>query len=252
MRHPGEEELTLYYYGESAEQERVARHLEACGACLEGYQALQRVLAAAAATPVPERGESYEAELWARIAPRLEERRAPWWAGLFQGHRLALAGAVAVLVVAAFVAGRWWPQAPPPDGAAGNEQVRDRIFLVAVGDHLDRSQMVLVELMNADTNGTVDISSAQEWVRNLVADNRLYRQTAAGTEETAVATVLDDLERVLIEIANSPSKITSAELEEIRERIESEGIVFKMRVIGSRVRERERATAQRLASAHSS
>ena len=45
------------------------------------------------------------------------------------------------------------------DHLASAGQVRERILLVAVGDHLDRSQMVLAELSNApDGKGKINIS----------------------------------------------------------------------------------------------
>ena len=114
------------------------------------------------------------------------------------------------------------------------------ILLVAVGDHLERSQMVLVELVNAKGNGSVDITNEQHRAEDLLDENRLYRQTAAGIGETGLASVLDDLERVLLEVAHSPSRLSSQELGEIRRRIESEGILFKIRVIGSKVQAEER------------
>jgi hypothetical protein len=58
--------------------------------------------------------------------------------------------------------------------------------------------------------------------------------------QAGVASVLDDLERVLLEIARSPSSLPSAEFESIRERIENQGLQFRIRVLGSRVRERQR------------
>jgi hypothetical protein len=116
--------------------------------------------------------------------------------------------------------------------------------LVAVGDHLQRSEMVLIELMNAEGNGTVDISAEQGWAEELVAANRLYRQTASRSGEAGVASVLEELERMLLEIAHSPSEVSSSELEAFRQRIEARGILFKVRVIGSQVREREKTFVQ--------
>ena len=117
--------------------------------------------------------------------------------------------------------------------------MRERILLVAVGDHLDRSQLALVEFVNNPGGSSMDISSEQARARDLVTENRLYRQTALTTGEPGVASVLDDLERVLMEIANSPSPMTSAEFNRVRKRIEQQGIIFKVRVFGERVRERE-------------
>jgi hypothetical protein len=54
-----------------------------------------------------------------------------------------------------------------------------------------------------------------------------------------VAGVLDELERVLLEIEHAPSQISPAELDELRLRLRAEGILFKLRVLGSNVRSEE-------------
>ena len=72
-----------------------------------------------------------------------------------------------------------------------------------------------------------------------MSESRLYRQTAMHTGDTAVASVLDDLDRVLLDIAHGPSKISPGELEKLRRRLEAEGILFKIRVLGSNVRNQE-------------
>jgi hypothetical protein len=60
--------------------------------------------------------------------------------------------------------------------------------------------------------------------------------------------VLDELERVLLEVAHSPSKLDSTEFEQVRQRIESQGILFKIRVVSSNLREREAPPPQGRAS----
>ncbi len=246
MTHLNEELLVLYYYGEedyreAANRSAVTEHLAGCTDCRFRYESLQRVLAAVEAMPVPERTESYGGEVWARLRPRLDaalgkERRIDWswW---HAPQRWALAGAMAALLLLAFFLGRTHPL-EAPSSAAISPQVRERILMVAVGDHLERSQMILVELSNAPSKGRVDISSEQRAASELVGENRLYRQTALNAGETGVASVLDELERVLIEVANSPSEVSSKQMESLQKRIESQGILFKVRVIGSEVRER--------------
>jgi hypothetical protein len=117
--------------------------------------------------------------------------------------------------------------------------VRERIMMVAVGEHLDRSQMILVELVNNESKGPVDISEEQRRAEDLIGENRLYRQAALKSGDRAVSSVLDELERVLLEVAHSPSKLDSAEFEQVRQRIESQGILFKIRVVSSNLRERK-------------
>jgi hypothetical protein len=90
----------------------------------------------------------------------------------------------------------------------------------------------------------VDISDERARAEELLDDNRLYRQTAHTTGDTGVASVLDDLERVLIEIAHSPAELSSDQWEQLRQEIRDRGLLFKVRVIGSQVRERERAPRQ--------
>jgi hypothetical protein len=155
------------------------------------------------------------------------------------------APAAAALVLAAFLAGWLAHRSEAPAvvvarSAASTEQVRERILLVAVGDHLERSQMVLAEISNApDKKGKLDISGERQMAEELLDDNRLYRQTARETGDVGVANVLDELERALLEVAHSPSEVSSQELDELRHEIESRGLMFKVRVLGSRVREEQ-------------
>jgi hypothetical protein len=51
--------------------------------------------------------------------------------------------------------------------------------------------------------------------------------------------VLDDLERSLIEIVHSPSRISAADLEQIRRRIDAAALLFKVRVMSDELRNRE-------------
>jgi hypothetical protein len=257
--HPSEDDLVLYHYRESGRAGEIGAHLGTCESCRSSYRALTGVLAAVESAPVPEPDEAFEERVWRRLEPRLAGTARPRWTTIFQPWRLALAGAVATLVVAAFLAGRHFPSspaspaspAPPVTEAASHEPARDRILLIAVGDHLERSQMALVELVNAQAQDEMDISGEQRRARDLVSANRLYRQTAAREGEIAVASVLDDLERVLLEVAHSPSRLSSSEFDEMRQRIESQGIIFKVRVVESNVRERQRQPAREAARTRS-
>ena len=241
MNHLTEEQFVLYYYGEGDGSPSVREHLDACEHCRAQYANLQRVLNVVDSAPVPERGAAYGAQVWSRLQPSLGGRRRFVWPLLWPVRHWAATAAVAVLVISAFVAGRYYPKAQSVQTASAG-QVRERILLVAVGDHLERSQMVLVELMNAQPGQPLDMTAERERAGDLVAENRLYRQTALHTGDTRVASVLDDLEPVLLDIAHSPGELTPEQLEKLRQRIEGDGILFKVRVAGSSVRRREEKT----------
>ena len=237
MTHLTEEQLILHYYGEAEGESLAAEtHLEHCPDCRSAYSALQRVLNVVDSLPLPERSADYGARVWARIAPQIPGRRRLSWA-LPAPFRWAAAGAaLAGLLAVAFLAGRFYPNARKHvEMAKGDPGAGERILLVAVGDYLERSQMVLVELANASPKGPLDISSEQERAADLVSESRLYRQTAEHTGNTQVAGVLDDLDRVLLEIAHSPSRLSPADLESLHRRLEAEGILFRIRVLNSNV-----------------
>jgi hypothetical protein len=105
--------------------------------------------------------------------------------------------------------------------------------------------MVLVELVSAggDT-GDVDISLEQSRAEQLVAANRLYRQTALSTGDAAMASVLDDLERVLVDLAAGPKTVSQEDLDLVQRRILSKELLFKVRVVSSQVRQRQKAAIQ--------
>jgi hypothetical protein len=243
MNHLTEEQFVLYYYGEGDGSPAVRAHLDACEACRAEYASLQRVLNVVDSAPVPERAANYGAQVWNRLQPAIKWDR-PFglsWLSRWPARHWKAAALVATLIVAAFLAGRYYPKAQPNAQTAG--QVRERILLVAVGDHLERSQTVLLELVNAQPGQSLDVASERARAGDLVADNRLYRQTATRAGDTRVASVLDDLEPVLLEIAHGPDLLTPEQVENLRQRIEGDGILFKVRVAGSTMRHREEKAA---------
>lgn len=240
MNHLSEEELILHYYGEEGDALASEQHLEHCDECRGVYGSLQRVLNVVDSLPVPECGPEYGAKVWQQIERQLPARRR-LSLPVFAWRWAAAAAAFAALMIGAFQAGRnsQRPQIKPTTLASADTKAHERVLLVAVGDYLERSQTVLIELSNASSKGPLDISAEQERAGDLVNESRLYRQTAAHTGNTAVASVLDDLDRVLLDIAHAPSKISPGELEKLRQRLEADGILFKVRVLGSNVRNQE-------------
>ena len=255
MTHPKEEELIAYHDGEAAGRGAIGAHVADCPECRAELERIDALLGALNTLPAPDPGEDYGARVWQQIAPRLPEKRRHWWnffwgapehTAWFSPQRWAAVGGVAALVLAAFLAGRFTNRTvqPPPVADAGN--VRERVLIMAVGEHLGRSEMVLVELANAEPQNAkqkrVNISGEQRRAEDLLQENRLYRQTALEQGDTALAGVLDELERVLLDVAHSPEQMTPTQFEGMRQRIEARGILFKVRVVGKELQQREQST----------
>lgn len=240
--HLTQEELILTYYGE---HDRA--HADACAECRDELARIARVLDSVTPPDVPEPGDDYESRVWNRLAWRLrgEKKRSP--------SSVTRWLAAAAMIVVAFTAGlmvknrrdvakpqlaaaRSNPVQPVATTNGSTQQQRDRILLVVVGDHFDQSERVLVELTNLNPNGDVDISSERARAEELLASNRLYRRTAIDRGEESVATLLDELEPVLLQIAHADEQLPADELRRIQKRVEAKGLVFKLRVVRADVR----------------
>lgn len=244
MSHLDEEHLVLHYYGEldSAEESATAAHLASCTDCHRDYTRLQRVLAAVNTMPSPVLPEGFERTVWARLEPALPQPRS-WWSRLFVAPpNLAWAATVVVLIAGAFFAGRLTTPEQPAAPALTAEQIREGVLLTDLSEHLHRTQTMLVELVSADGSGEasdVDIRPERDRAEELVAANRLYRQTASESGDVAVSEVLDDLERLLVELATRPDHLSPDEFERVRQRIAARDLLFKLRVVSDGVRERQ-------------
>lgn len=243
MSHPTEQKLIAYHDREPEGRDDIAAHLKDCGACRSELERIEAVLRALADFPVPDPGEDYERRVWQKLAPKLPEQRVRWWQIWLEPRRLATAGALAAVILGAFFLGRISRHKDLAAPMASVEQVRERILVVAVGEHLGKSEMMLVELANAEPrpgkDKLVNISAEQRRADDLLEENRLYRQTATQQGDAALASVLDELERVLVDVAHSPGEITPAQLEAIQKRIEDRGLLFKVRVVGQDLQQRE-------------
>jgi Putative zinc-finger len=244
MNHPNEEQFVSYYFRDVSEKTRwqIEEHLRHCPACRSELSDLERMLEEMAAIAPPERPADYEQRVWNRLRAQLPDRPANRWADFFAFPRLAYGGALAALVLAAFLIGRYWRPTTFPTASSISGEAHQRILLTALGNHLERSQMLLTEFMNAGGEGSVDITIQQQWARDLLDSNRLYRQAAVRNGDVGVAEVLDELERTLLQIAHSPDKISARDLHTMQDQIGARGILFKVRVMGSQLQERAKAS----------
>ena len=235
MRHLEETELVEHYYEESANMGESERHLKACPVCAKRYAELCRDLDGVTATTPPTRRADYVEQVWQSIGASLPvyEKAKNSWIRFYRP--LGWAAACVLLVAVAFVAGRRWERKQAPSVAvAVDPQARQRVVIVVLGDHLDRSERLLVQLNHANGNDLPDLPLRSE-ARELLASNRLVRQSAMLAGELNVEASLDRLERLLMELSNEPDKLTEADLNRLRQEMNTDGLLFDIRVLRSRV-----------------
>ena len=238
MNHLTEEQLVDHYYGEAAN----AAHLAACADCTTQYETLRRVLSIVSEAEVPDPGTNYEERVWNRLRWKLEAPKRKRWQGML---------AAAATLALAFFAGQLWrarqheteitntvaisTQQPAPVASAGQGPSADRLMFVVVGDHLDSSERMLVEIANG---GAATV--APQRAEDLVAANRIYRQTATQRGDERIAELLSDLEPILLEVARAGSTLEGEKLADLQKRIESKGLLFKVRVVSAAAAEAAR------------
>jgi hypothetical protein len=238
------DEFVLAYY-EEREIDARREHLDACEECRAELAHLKRVLDQVTPAEVQEPDDDYEARVWDRLSWRLRSERKKTTRGWTKWL------AAAAMLIVAFIGGLLWnrsntgpvhianqPTSNPTvePTTASTQQQRDRILLVVVGDHLDDSERMLVELTNITASDNIDVSTEQQRAEELLVSNRLYRSTALDRGEDRVATLLDELEPLLMQIAHGPSQLTPDELRKVQKRVEAKGLVFKLRVLRADVR----------------
>lgn len=246
--HLTHDDLVLHYYGESGQDlARVDAHLSACDECRAALVRLQRTLALVDANAEGEPARGYEATMWARLQDRLEAP-APWWHTLWRrgSARWVLAASTAAIVAVAFYSG-WRARevtAPATTAVVGSSAetapMRTRVLVIAVGDHLDRAQVVLSEVVNGEAEDADAFAAERLRATDLVATNRLVRQTASLSGDESYDLVLEELERALSDIANAPDDLTVEDWNALKARIDTQGLLFRVRVLADDLRAQQR------------
>lgn len=253
MKHLKEEELIEHYYGKGR-SDAAEQHLQSCAECAEAYAALKSDLEEMEFAEAPMRDAAYGERVWQSIAPLLPayETRKRSWLRSGMGRGLSYAAACALLVVCAFVAGRLWEHKQTPMAAknpAAQAQptqqsaapVRERVVVVVLGDHLDRSERLLVELKHADAGSEEMVGPMRDEARSLLAANRICRQRAARADDPALSATLDRLDHLLAEVASEPGGLNAATLTRLQNEMNADGLLFEVRVLRTRIPEHRTA-----------
>lgn len=228
MTHLSEDQLLDTYYAEELPPEP-RHHLTVCSECRANFAALTHTLDRLRDYQPPERGADYAGQVWSRLLPVLPPVKRPrswfnWW---------SMAPVFASLLAIAFLVGRFTVRSSRPESVEISDKSRERVLLFSLSDHLERSQIVLSEIANA-APGSSEFTSERDRAHELIGANRLLRQTAIRLGDRKDAALLDELERVLLDVANGAPE----DLDSLQRRIDQKGLLFKVRITSADTRER--------------
>jgi hypothetical protein len=243
MNHLTDQELIEYGYGEG-DRAAIEKHFVACAECEKAYGAVQLDLAEMKFAQPPARDASYGERVWESLEgwlPAYPARKRSWLGGGLW-RNLSLAVACAVLLACAFLGGRMWERwqtkiaaGNHPAQAQPNAHAPQRVVVVVLSDHLDRSERLLVELKHVDADSTEMVSPLRDEARSLLAANRICRKNVKQDDDPALAPALDHLDRLLAEMANEPGGLNSATITKLQDEMNKDGLLFEVRVLRSRI-----------------
>jgi anti-sigma factor RsiW len=245
-----EEDLVLRALGEMPESQADAldEQMASDHELAARYAAIRADLAQLAHEAAPQRDDLYGRRMWAQVEPKLashETTQSTQSTGPSRFARSpygwAVAAGLALVAVLAFQVGRM--NGPESVGVETDAEVvaaatgadpgptpAQLVLAASVSDHLDGAERLLVQISNQDPAATdIDIEAEREWASVLLTANRLYRYAAERAGQERVVQVLDDMEPVLIQLANGEGSDASDELRGLRRSIRQRDLIFKAR-----------------------
>lgn len=234
----------------AADKQKVEQHLSTCSKCSNELTELQHTitLLTDAKSEVP--GNSRDEAFWASLTRSVEEeiRELPrpkpsLLMGVFEkirllfslrpGYAYAIVGsAVAILLAAVLFP---WSK-PEPEQFAVRQAQSDSSLVLAhaknqerIGEYFRRSKTLLIGIANlkTDRQSDLDLSLERKVSRDLIRETRFikYQPINNRTEK-----LVRDLEKILIELANTEEDIDLPNVELIRSGIHQENLLFKIRM----------------------
>ena len=243
MRHLTEEQLIEYGYGEG-NKAFIEEHFAACRECDQAFGRVRSDLADMKFAEPPSRSDDYGESVWQALRnqlPAYEVKKRSWFGrGLWRS--LSYAAAAAVVLTCAFVGGRLWERRQletathhPASAPPAVSHAPQRVVVVVLSDHLDRSERLLVELKHADADSSEMVSPLRDEARSLLDANRICRQNAKQDDDPALTGALDHLDRLLAELANEPGGLNRATITRLQDEMNKDGLLFEVRVLRSRI-----------------
>ncbi len=241
--------LLLYDFArsglESTGHDEVQRHLAGCASCRRELDGLRRTLSHFPEVR-PDPAADCPPEFWQELIEAVDHRlpppsvRIPWsvrFAAIIQditgpALRPSLAlGAVFLLAVSIVATWQLFRHEPSPAAVqmAAPAAIRPRPADIRVQNYLRKSRILLVGIANmpAAQDAQLNLKPEREASRALVREARylLQQDIDPGSER-----VIEDMEKVLIELSNIREQSEIPELEIIRGGIERENLLFKIRI----------------------
>ena len=242
------------------ERDRVESHLSGCKECAAELDMMRATLSMLP-SPLTEPSEERPEQFWNQFVSKVIEKTGTskqtrvspfteviWWIEelilLHPKYTYAIGGALATLLLVfafwTFRSPERFDEAFRSDGkplehhvapVSQNEHAAQQLGVQPerVSDYFRRSKMLLVGLANLKTepDEPLDLSAERRVSRNLIKEARYLKRQPIDPQSREV---LNDVEKILIEVANTGERHDAPNVEIVRSGIHQENLLFKIRM----------------------
>jgi hypothetical protein len=238
--------IELYFYDELEPDARasIERHLRGCHDCAHALEELRVIREALASRPeisAPETGDwsAFMARLDGAIAGERRRNDSSHDRGRGYVAYLAMAAVLALATIGVTVALRSRPAPQPSPAVSTTPTVPATVAATAENpvadfeaiseEHFERSKLVVLGLATKDAaqERSSDWAYERELASSLLDDTRMYRLAAQDRGLTDIASVMRDLEVVLLQTSMTDDKDPAA-LRQIQRFIQKRDLLEKM------------------------
>jgi hypothetical protein len=227
------------YYGGMTPPHEFQEHLQNCNKCDTAFKEFSATLKLMSQRKRTEPDAEYWEHYWERLAPKLKtqeetqqkksnhlitfHRRIPVWA-----YQIA---AAIVLLLAGGVIGRFYFAPEKPQQVAAIQSTLP-VVQASVDRRaqrlLQRSEVLILGLVNSDPSGNLDFAHSQKVSYELVQEAKSVENTLTLPEQRRLKRLMSNLQIILLQIASLEAEHDLREIELIRSGAERTGILLQI------------------------
>ena len=224
-------------YGELDDKQtaKLKNHLRSCPDCARLYKQTAETMRVMDARETSERDESFWTDYSQRLAARLDaqesESRQSIRQGRFFQHIGMRFGAIAALVLVGIFLGKliWTEehQSEPAPQPPQTNTVEERTQA-----YLEKSKVLLLALDNFDPQtddaATLNLQSQRRISESLVQEAAFLKPALADPAETHLRELVDDLEIILLQIANLEDEHDLEAVQMVQKGVDTQAVLFRI------------------------
>jgi len=226
------------------ENRALSAHVEVCAACRETLSDGLETIHQIGRPSRPELPRHFWEGFWGRLATRMAAAEqappppllarlrslvhAPW------PPALRLAAAAAIFVAGILVSRMFWPASPTEQIAQAPRPIAVTPADARTDDLLSRTKVLFIGVSNLDPgaiqSGELNFAPQRQASRQLLAEAAALRKDPRAAKDRQLVQLVDQLEMVLLQIANLEVGHDLSAVELVRTSIDHEGLLLKINI----------------------